>query len=89
MRALPDTTIKNSHLVLCQCSPFVMPGLLIFTENCPQEVVLRSSVKLPLLSTFILSGKLTFSFGRYDKYVEYSFFAKLPAGISGIIRLSG
>ena len=66
-----------------------MPGLLIFTENCPQEVVLRSSVKLPLLSTFILSGKLIFSFGRYDKYVEYSFFAKLPAGISGIIRLSG
>ena len=26
---------KSSHLLWCQCSPFVMPGLLILTENCP------------------------------------------------------
>ena len=25
--AVTATTIKNSHLVLCQCSPFVIPGL--------------------------------------------------------------
>ena len=28
----PATTIKNSHLVLCQCCPLVIPGLLILME---------------------------------------------------------
>ena len=29
--------MKNSHLVLCQCWPLVIPGLEMFTENWPQE----------------------------------------------------
>ena len=26
--------MKNSHLLLCQCWPLVMPGLEIFTDTC-------------------------------------------------------
>ena len=31
----PETTMKNSHLLLCQCCPFVTPGFETFTLNWP------------------------------------------------------
>ncbi len=35
-QSVPSTTMKNSHLLWCQCWPLVTPGFVIFTENCPQ-----------------------------------------------------
>ena len=52
----PLTTTNFSFFVWCQCSPFVMPGLEMFTENCPRSTVRMISVKLPRLSTFIFKG---------------------------------
>ena len=56
--------MKNSHLLLCQCCPFVTPGFVMLTEICPQEAVFKSSVKLPRSSTFIFIGNAIFSGGR-------------------------
>src|SRR5699024_8769191 len=83
------TTINSSHLELCQCWPLVMPGLLMLMLTWPQSAVCTSSVKEPLSSTFIFSGYLNFSAGRYVRYRLYSFFAKEPSGIFGIIRVDG
>jgi len=108
--------MKNSHLVLCQCSPFVIPGFEIFTENCPHfsvfrlieqravgsDEVLRFEVSgekieavhmLPGYTHNIINlsdkGNAVFSFGKYDKYVEYNFLAKELSGISGIRSVFG
>ena len=34
--------------------------------------------------TFIFNGNATFSFGKYERYVEYNFLANEPAGISKV-----
>ena len=53
-----------NQAVLCQCWPFVMPGLDTFTLNWPQCSVFSSSVKLPRASSFCFKSKRTLPFGR-------------------------
>ena len=64
IRPCPATTINCSHLLLCQCCPLVISGLLILMDTCPQFKVCISSVKDPRSSPFIFNRYLNLSVGR-------------------------
>ena len=68
-----------SHLLLCQCCPFVMFGLPVLMLTWPQSSVCTSSANDPLSSQFIFIAYLNLSAERYDRYRLKSFFTNDPS----------